>query len=64
MLYNGVLTVVVYYLGKNILSKRPTGYGDTDISEENPELKKYRNILIKVGKGEIQITPLIISVFI
>ncbi len=64
VIYNVILTVVVYYLGKNILSKRPTGYGDTDISEENPELKKYRNILIKIGNQEIQVTPLIVSVFI
>ncbi len=64
IIYNVILTVAVYYLGKNILSKRPTGYGDTDISEENPELKKYKNIIMKFGKKEIQITPLIISVFI
>ncbi|MBI2658485.1 hypothetical protein HYX05_00065 [Candidatus Woesearchaeota archaeon] len=64
VIYNVILTVVVYYLGKNILSKRPTGYGDTDISEENPELKKYRNVLIKIGKQEFQITPIIFSVFI
>src|SRR3989338_3077260 len=64
VIYNVILTVVVYYLGKNILSKRPTGYGDTDISEENPELKKYRNILIKIGNQEVQITPLIVSVFL
>src|SRR3990167_177867 len=64
VLYNVVLTVIVYYLGKNILSKRPTGYGDTDIAEDNPGLKKYRNILIKIGKNEVQITPLVISVSI
>ncbi|MBI2558717.1 hypothetical protein HYW20_05315 [Candidatus Woesearchaeota archaeon] len=64
VIYNVILTVVVYYLGKNILSRRPTGYGDTDISEENPELKKYRNILIRIGKNEFQMTPAIISVFI
>ena len=64
VLYNLILTVIVYYLGKNILSKRPTGYGDTDVSEENPQLKKYKNILMKFGKTEIQITPLIISIFI
>ncbi len=64
VIYNLILTVVVYYLGKNILSRRPTGYGDTDIAEENPELKKYRNILIKFGSQEIQITPMIISVFV
>ena len=63
VIYNVILTVVVYYLGKNILSRRPTGYGDTDIAEENPELKKYRNILIKIGNQEFQITPLIVSVF-
>ena len=64
VLYNVVLTVIVYYLGKNILSKRPTGYGDTDIAEDNPGLKKYRNILIKIGKNEVQITPLVISISI
>ena len=61
-IYNVVLTVVVYYLGKNILSKRPTGYGDTDIAEENPELKKYKNIIIKFGKNELQFSPLVICV--
>ncbi len=63
-IYNVLLTVIVYYLGKNILSRRPTGYGDTDISEENPGLKKYKNILIKIGKDEIQITPMIICIFL
>ena len=64
VIYNVILTVVVYYLGKNILSRRPTGYGDTDISEENPELKKYKNILIKFGNREFQMTPMIVSVFL
>ncbi len=64
VIYNVILTVVVYYLGKNILSRRPTGYGDTDIAEENPELKKYRSILIKVGNQELQLSPLVISVFV
>ena len=62
VIYNVILTVSVYYLGKNILSRRPTGYGDTDISEENPELKKYRNVLVKIGGKEVQITPLIFSI--
>lgn len=61
VIYNVLLTVVVYYLGKNILSRRPTGYGDTDIAEENPELKKYRSLLIKVGGREVQISPLMVS---
>ena len=64
VIYNVILTVAVYYLGKNILSRRPTGYGDTDIAEENPELKKYRNILIRVGNQEFQMSPVIVSVFV
>ena len=63
-LYNVILPVVVYYLGKNILSKRPTGYGDTDISEINPELKKYKNILVNIGGFELQIQPIFICIII
>jgi len=33
-------------MGRNILSNRPTGYGDSDVSETNPELRKYRNLII------------------
>src|SRR3989338_7818471 len=61
LLYNVFLPIVVYYMGKNILSKRPTGYGDTDISEENPELKKYKNIIVKIGETEVQMSPLVVS---
>ena len=64
VIYNVFLTVVVYYLGKNILSSRPTGYGDTDIAEENPELKKYRNVLFNIGGKEVQMSPMIFSLFI
>ncbi len=40
VLYNITLPLGIFYLGKAALSKRPTGYGETDISE-SPELKKY-----------------------
>jgi hypothetical protein len=63
-LYNLALPISVYYLGKNILSRRPTGYGQSDISEENPELKKYRNVIIKLGKIEFLINPIFFSMFI
>ncbi|MBW3001939.1 hypothetical protein KY338_02125 [Candidatus Woesearchaeota archaeon] len=63
-LYNVILPVVVYYLGKSILSKRPTGYGDTDISEINPELKKYKNIILNIGGFELQIQPIFICIII
>lgn len=63
-LYNIILPIGVYYMGKNILSKRPTGYGDTDIAEEHPELKKYRNIIINLGFMEITIQPIIVCVLV
>ena len=63
-LYNVALPVSVYYLGKSILSRRPTGYGQTDISEENPEIKKYRNVILKFGSVEFLINPIFFSIFI
>jgi len=37
-IYNVGLPVLVFIMGKNILSKRPTGYGASDITE--PEIEK------------------------
>ncbi|MBW2995078.1 hypothetical protein KY312_01895, partial [Candidatus Woesearchaeota archaeon] len=62
MIYNIVLPIGVYFMGKNILATRPTGYGDTDISEENPELKKYKNIIFNFLGFEIKIRPLYICI--
>jgi len=63
-LYNVILPVVVYFMGKNILAKRPTGYGDTDIAEINPALKKYRNIIIRIAGTEFQIHPAFVAVLV
>jgi len=63
-LYNLILPVGVYFLGKSILSKRPTGYGDIDISESNPALKKYKNVIIKFAGTEIPINPLTVSIIL
>ncbi|MFC1741674.1 hypothetical protein ACFL3V_04015 [Nanoarchaeota archaeon] len=62
-LYNIILPASVYYLGKQILAKRPTGYGNVDVSK-NPELKKYRNFILKLGPSEIVINPIYVSIFI
>lgn len=64
VLYNIIFPVVVFWLGKNILSTRPTGYGDSDASENNPELKKYRNLIIHLFGTEIKIPPMIVSAII
>jgi hypothetical protein len=64
ILYNVALPGIVFYLARSILSSRPTGYGDTDITELNPSLKKYRSILVNVGSSEIKISPIILSVLV
>lgn len=52
ILYNVTIPIVVYLLGKNILSTRPTGYGEVDIAEEIPEFKKYHNLNLSIlGKS-------------
>lgn len=51
-IYNVLLFAAVYYLGVKIMTMRPTGYGDTDISENNPALKKFKNLNI----GQLQIS--------
>ncbi len=63
-LYNVALPIGVYYLGKVILSSRPTGYGESDISENNPEMKKHKNTILKIGEFELKFPPVIIAFFI
>tara|TARA_Y100000310_G_scaffold341309_2_gene440067 strand:- start:157 stop:1962 length:1806 start_codon:yes stop_codon:yes gene_type:complete len=40
LLYNIILPIVVFFMGKSILASRPSGYGDSDISKKKA-LKKY-----------------------
>ena len=56
-LYNVALPIGVLYLSRSILRSRPTGYGDTDVSENNPEIKKHKNLLFKLGNTEYQLHP-------
>ncbi|AJF62396.1 MAG: hypothetical protein QT11_C0001G0247 [archaeon GW2011_AR20] len=64
LIYNLALPILVYFIGVNILSKRPTGYSESDLIEQNPELAKYKNILIRLGNSELQMSPFWISFFI
>lgn len=64
VLYDVILPIGIFYMGKNILATRPTGYGDTDISESNPELEKYKNVLVNIGGVQLKIPPLWIALFI
>ncbi len=63
-LYNVALPIIVYYIGKQILSKRPTGYGQGDATETNPALKKYKNIILKFAGAELVVNPATISILL
>ncbi len=65
IVYDVALPGLVFILAKSVLSTRPTGYGNADITDLNPELKRYRYIRIPLGgKDEIRISPLILCVLI
>lgn len=59
ILYNILIPIVVFILGANILSKRPTGYNDVELYDEK-SLNKYKNILIKIGDKELKLNPFLI----
>ncbi len=61
--YNIALPIIVYYLGKNILATRPSGYGHVDLSHVS-EYKKYSNIIIKTSKKEIIISPIYLAALV
>ncbi len=64
VLYNISLPAGVYYMGRNILSKRPAGYGAADISEQQG-FKHLRQVNISLGKAAvIRINPLYLSVML
>lgn len=64
LIYNVALPLGVFYLGKMILSSRPTGYGASDISEDNPEMRKFKNIVIRFGKQDLLIPPLYLALIV
>ncbi|MBT3984805.1 hypothetical protein HOD38_02210 [archaeon] len=64
MVYNVLLPIAVYYYGYSLLSKRPVGYNQTNLAEENPEYQKLRFLQLKTKTGEILINPKHIAIFI
>jgi hypothetical protein len=58
--YNIILPIFVFFMGQRLLMKRPSGYGEQDILEMNPELKKYT----KVNFLGARINPLLPALFV
>ena len=67
-LYNIGLPILVYYMGRDILSTRPTGYGGVDVANMNPEVTEDNKITIRFSGNQedagIKMTPLFASVFV
>ncbi|MBR9702626.1 hypothetical protein GOV10_01195 [Candidatus Woesearchaeota archaeon] len=65
MLYNVALPIGVFFLGKGMLSKRPSGYGAVDITDLNPDLKKLKGVVVPLGQGDsFTISPLLFAIFV
>jgi hypothetical protein len=58
ILYNAALPIGVFYLAKNILSTRPTGYGESEVPEEESHAG------VQLGKRRINVPPLAVSIFV
>jgi len=63
-IYDVLLPAIVYLYGISILNTRPTGYGETDISESNPEFAKYKNIVLHIGGREVLVSPAMVSLMV
>jgi Flp pilus assembly protein TadB len=64
VLYNVLLPLGVYFLGKSILSKRPSGYGNADITDINPDLKKYQKNVMRSDGTALGISPLTLALLV
>ena len=65
IVYNIALPGLVYIIAKNILSTRPSGYGNADITDLNPELKKLQDFIVPLGgKDELRLSPMMLCVAI
>lgn len=59
VLYNVFLPIIVFILGQRILSKRPSGYGETPLNENNKEIKQALKANIKIFGFDTKIPPTI-----
>lgn len=60
VVYNLVLPPLVYFVGKNILATRPSGYGDVDIRALTPELSNKGS---SIG-GALRVHPVLIAILV
>jgi hypothetical protein len=64
ILYNILLPVIVFFVGTNLLAKRPVGQANTDILKQNPSLKQYQKLNIGSEDKPVYVNPKHIAFFI
>lgn len=64
MIYNVILPIGVYSLGKSILSTRPSGYGESAINKNKKEIQEYENITISLGGINLKLSPAYFAIMI
>ncbi|QQG39138.1 MAG: hypothetical protein HYS32_01630 [Candidatus Woesearchaeota archaeon] len=57
LVYNIVLPAIVFFIGSNMLAKRPTGYGEGSINTESAQFAKYKRYALKFGDKEYFVDP-------
>ncbi|MDP3917523.1 MAG: hypothetical protein Q8Q42_04545 [Nanoarchaeota archaeon] len=62
LLYNIVLPIILISMGNNMLAKRPTGYGESEVLKTNPEFKIYEQWV--VNDRLIPISPKAFGIFL
>ncbi len=63
--YNLLLPVLVYYLSREILSTRPTGYGGSDSSDLSPLIERDKVTIKFQGQKEgVSVTPAFVGLFL
>ncbi|MDD5253689.1 MAG: hypothetical protein PHG05_01115 [Candidatus Nanoarchaeia archaeon] len=62
--YNILLPVIVFFVGINLMSRRPTGQTNTDILKQNPNLRIYQKLNLGSVDKPIYVDPKTITFFI
>lgn len=61
LLYNVALPIMVYYMGTNILEKRPLGYAERNILEEEPQFKEFAKTEFLGAKVDPKVPAILIG---
>lgn len=64
LLYNVALPIGVYFMGYKIMARRPMGYSESNIYENNPRYKRMQMFVMGKGPNQKLISPKKIAVIL